>query len=171
MRLQRKDYHFSVETLSIGAWWKTQKTNDLSHLINKSTWLKHIYYYFFPIRKDQTEKSLRIWERIQDSYIQFIGIGEKLEELKNAKLKLHEHLCKRIDNPFEENWIAIWRGKVDKLNKELYSVSGISNEESIIVLEENMGLHINTSEMTVQKYHNLLDYWTKRLAPKPKQAA
>ena len=171
MRLQRKDYHLSVEALSIGAWWQVQKTNDLSHLINKSTWLKHIYYHFFPVRKDKTEKSLQIWERIQDSYIQLIGIGEKLEELRDAKLKLHEHLCKRIDNPFEENWIAIWRGKVDRLNKELYSISGISNEESIIILEENMGLHINTFKMTVQKYHNLLDYWTKRLKPKPKQAA
>lgn len=171
LRLQRKDYHNSVDTLSIGAWWKVQNTKDLSNLINKSTWSKHIYYHFFPVRKDQTEKSLDIWEQVQDSYIQLIGIGEKLEELKYAKLKLHEHLCKRHGNPFEENWISIWRGKIKKLEKEIYTESGVNNEESIIILEENMGFRIDTFEMTVQKYHNLLDYWTERLKPKLKNAA
>lgn len=171
LRLQRKDYHNSVDTLSIGSWWKVQETKDISNIINKSTWIKHFYYHFFPVRKDQTEKSLDIWEQIQDSYIQLIGIGDKLEELKYAKLKLHEHLCKRIDNPFEENWIAIWRGKIKKLEKEIYTESEVNNEESIIILEENMRLYINTSKMTVKKYHDLLDYWTKRLKPKLKDAA
>ena len=170
LRLQRKDYHNSVSTLSIGAWLEVQKTKDLSNLINKSIWIKDIYYYFFPVRKDQTLKSLDIWEQVQDSYIQLIGIGDKLEELKYAKLKLHEHLCKRHNNPFEENWIAIWRGKIKKLEKEIYTESEVSNEESIIVLEENMRLHIDTSKMTVEKYHNLLDYWIKRLKPKLKNA-
>lgn len=203
LRLQRKDYHNSVDTLSIGSWWKVQETKDLSNLINKrqrdikamsyavmDTIIfitlavridNNIIYLLFPIlfilykstktRKDQTEKSLDIWEQIQDSYIQLIGIGDKLEELKYAKLKLHEHLCKRINNPFEENWIAIWRGKIKKLEKEIYTESEVNNEESIIILEENMRLHINTSKMTVKKYHDMLDYWTKRLKPKLKDAA
>ena len=204
LRLQRKDYHNSVSTLSISAWWEVQKTKDLSHLINKKqndikamiyaviaasilatlavifdtkiilllAPTMFILYKLTNTRKDQTFKSLDVWEQVQDSYIQLIGLGDKLEELKYAKLKLHESLCKRMDNPFEENWIAIWSGKIRKLEKEIYSSSdGISNEESIIILEENMGSQIDTSKMTVEKYHNLLDYWTKRLKPKIKNAA
>lgn len=35
MPRQRRHYYKSVETLSIGAWWDAQKTNDFSHLLNK----------------------------------------------------------------------------------------------------------------------------------------
>lgn len=151
--------------MSIGAWWEVQKTVDFKYLINKRSIWQYIYYSFIPIQEDKTFKSSKIWEKVHDTYIQLVGIGEMLEDLTEAKRELHGYLCERVitgDRGFN-NFIKIAQGEIDFINKELNSKKNVTNEESIIILEEQSGLHINVDTTTVLKYNALIKYYTDKM--------
>lgn len=168
---QRKDYHQSVKTLSIGAWWDVQENNDFSHLINMDNWRNKIYYSFRKVRKDQSYYSSLIWEMIQDSYIQLIGIGEKQEQLKDLKLKLYNHICDTVDNPFSDNWVRITRRKIEELEEEISNVSKTTNVDVLHALEDWRGRDIDIYKISVKRFYDNIDYYHKKAKEQARQAA
>ncbi len=171
LKRQRKDYHKSVKTLSIGSWWDVQETSDFSHLLNTDNWLNKFFYSFRKVRKDQSPKSALVWEEIQDSYIQLIGFGEMASELNDLKLKLHGHICDSVDNPFSDNWVLITHRKIEELEKEIQDKSKTTNEEILNTLEDWKGRDVDVYKVSVKRFYDSMDYYCKKAKEQARKAA
>jgi len=140
---QRKHYHNSVDTLSIGAWWKAQEEIDLKWLHKNLTGIS-----------DQTPKSLQIWEKIEDSYIQLIGLGDTMKDLIELKLKFHKACCDFIEgNQFADNWVRIYGNAIIAMETEIKNRKGLTNERKLAILRKGSSYRINRFKMTVREFH------------------
>lgn len=163
---QRKRYHKSVDSLSIGAWWKIQEEGDFK-------WL-HKDLNGMP---DITIKSAYMWKDIFNTYIKLVGLSENQEELTRLKVVLHGQLCSLIitGNPFINNDIAITEAHIKSIEDRLKDSEGGSNEETLIILEDAGKVPVDKWKISVLKYHTMIKYYTdkkkKEIQISKKQAA
>jgi len=112
----------------------------------------------FKIREDKTFKSLGIWGIIENSYIKLIGLGERAEEIKELKIKLHGHYCDYINgNLFSDNWIRITKNNIAAIEKSILDEVSMSNGRKLIILQRNTPYKIDKYNTTVLEFHEMED--------------
>lgn len=65
-------------------------------------------------------------------------------------------------NAFIQNHIVVKEAEINRILAGFKSVSAASNEDSVIVIEENRRMPIDIYSMTVVKYYSLVKYYTAK---------
>lgn len=153
LQRQRKHYHNSIETLSIGAWWKIKEENDFKWLHKNLSG-----------KTDKSLESSKIWEKVEDSYLQFLGQEEEQEELTRLRVKLHCLNCDRIitGKRMINNHIAIVEGSIQTIENEISSKDVVSNLEAIEHMEDDRPIFIDIWELSVLRFHNRVKHLTEK---------
>ena len=161
--MQRGSYLNDVDALSIGAWWKVEETNNFKWLHPK-----------FKGLEDHTEKSHEIWEQLQDSFIQKIGLGVDQDKLTELKFELHEAISIRVlkMDRFLENRVQELELDISELEKKIYGAVSPSNEEVLEMLEDlrNRG-DIDPFKMSVLKFHTSMKFHIEKVKKQNKRVA
>jgi len=161
--LRRKLYHKSVETLSIGAWWKVRETKDLKWLTRNLKSSRDISK-IDKRKTDHSFKSLKIWEFITyDSYIKYIGFSDDVNELTTLKLELHALISDLIStrNAFINNYIRIKEAQIKSIEQRLQEGGGKPNIQSL--QDQVRYREINIFDMTVKEYNDMIDHYTEKI--------
>lgn len=160
---RRRFYHTSVETLSIGAWWKIRESKDFKYL-SRSLKSKRDIPKIDKRKKDQSFKSLDVWEFIiYDSYIKYIGFEDDVNELTLLKVELHGLISDLIEtrNNFIKNHIAIKEAQISAIEHRLKEGGGKSDIQSL--QDQVKYREIDIFETTVKEYNEMVDYYTDKI--------
>ena len=159
---QRKHYHQSVSTLSIGAWWDTEETEDFNKLFNENNIRAKVFVLFFGLREDRSHKSALVWSGIHDTFLQKVDTGKNAEKLIKLKLKIIK-VCKQIvnGNINARNFLKIYEAQLEVLKNKITSGAVDSNEDLWDFLKEHRP-HENKYTMTVSEFFRAVDRINKK---------
>lgn len=145
----KKDYFNSIEDLPIWNWWKISETGNLVYL-----------------RKDLNEKKIDIslidlWTKIHNEYLETFGMSSNQRDVLKLKKKWIEKQAAYIltGERFKLTEVDI----IDAELKEIITTdSTMTNEDSLIFLEEKLGRELNPKELSVKKYNNYIKYYSRK---------
>lgn len=130
-------------------WFKIQDTNNLTYLRKE------------PKNEVEFTPTLKYYlTKLQDEYYERFGLGEEFVKLLNLKRQYIITLCDYIilDNKFKLTEAELILSDINFLMNEK---KPISNEETVIRIEEMLGFKINTKEITVLEYYSYIQYLRK----------
>lgn len=134
-------------------WWKVQETLNYKYL-SKVGGGKQDYSY----------DSMKIYEEMFNEYIVVGGLGKEYEQLLEMKKEWLELRCEYLETDnkmvkMESNLLHI-----DISDKERYlnSLEGMTKEDTVVIISEYLGSHIDTKIITVKEYYNYLNYYKKK---------
>ena len=145
----KKDYYDSIENLPIWNWWKITETGELVYL----------YKNIDKAKEDFT--LLEIWTNIHNEYLVSYGLTEDFKSVLKLKKKWIEKQAAFIESGdrFKLTEIDIINAQIaESINTE----NSMSKEDIIIFLEEKLGREIDTKVLTVKKYLDYINYYSKK---------
>lgn len=143
-----KDCFLSIDELPIWNWWRVSETGNFIYLRKDADYKK----------KDYSLSSL--WESLNDEYFDAYGISDNT--IKAMKLK-QKWILKRADFILNNNRFALTECDIIEMDlDDLQNDSkSMSNEESIIYLEERLGREVDPKRTSVKKYYDYINYYSK----------
>ena len=131
---------------------KVQKTNNYRFLSLYSSY------------DDYSAESMIIFNAIFEEYVAEFGIGEEYTKLL---IKKRDLLLARAEYLISENKDHKMKMKflqvdVDDLSDKMKSKTSSSEEDTTIVIEQNLGVKLNLKEISVKEYYNYVRFFTKR---------
>lgn len=143
----KKDCFNSIEDLPIWNWWKISEEGDLKYLFIKG-------------EGKVTGEVYELWMDIQQEYFDNYGISEGLKETLKLKLEWIKEKAK-----FISTGDTFHRMKCNMLEVEMNdtgSGSGLlTNDDTIIFLEEKLGREVDPQNISVKKYTDYIRYYQK----------
>ena len=146
----KKDCFNSIENLPIWNWWKISESGSLGYLYKDEN--KH---------KENDNSLIDLWVSIQDEYLEEFGITADFREVLTLK--------KRWVNQKAEYLITGERFLLNEIEeieidlKELDSAGvSVKKDDTLIMLEEKLSRELNPKEMSVKKYYNYINYYSKK---------
>lgn len=153
LRRQIRGYHRSIDTLPLDSWWKVQETSNFKYLGHKNNLLD-----------DYTLEGQRIYENMFNEYIVLGGLGEEYEKLLELKKKWLLLRCEYLANDdrhvkMQSNLLAI---DVKEKEEYLNSMQGMTKEDCLVLISENLGTHIDAKKISVKEFYNYVNYFKKK---------
>lgn len=113
------------------------------------------------LNQDQTKKDVDAWFQVYDEYIKKFGLGKMYERLLKVMKKKALLECDFVltGEKFKLTEIEIEEANLKNMLANMGN--GLSIEQSLIHLARWVGYHINTKNITVADYFNLLDQYGK----------
>lgn len=146
-------HHTSIETLSIGAFWKVEETGDLGWLFHFPRKMKH----------SEVQELVDVWQGIIDEYFDIFGISNEYKSILNLKRKIK--ICeinKCIGAPgLHDSEKMILEKQLESATKSKNEKSKTVNEETLIHVSKYMGFHIDEFKMSVKKFFSILEVMKK----------
>jgi len=151
LKRQRSSYNNSLDTLPLWNWWQLQDTGNYKYLGNGKL-------------DDYTTASYSIYEKVFNEFIELGGLGKEYEELLKMKQKwlilrsdylLNEDKDKKMKSIFLEI-------DIKEKEQQLSAVSGVSKEEALIIIAENIHTHIDAKVITVKEFYTYINYYKKK---------
>lgn len=146
----KKDYFNSIETLPIWNWWKIAETGNL------------IYLHILEDYEGKEDFSLiELWNKLQDEYLDEFGITTEFREILTLK--------KRWINAKSNYLITGDRfilNEIDEIEIDIKDTMStkimVKKDETIIMLEQKLSRELDPKEVSVKKYYNYINYFSKK---------
>ena len=145
----KKDYFNSIEDLPIWNWWKIAETGNLIYLHKDSNYSKVDY------------SLIDLWNNLQDEYLDEFGITTEFREmltLKKRWINVKSNFLitgeRFLLNEIEEIEIDL----KDNANTKV----GHKKDETVIMLEQKLNFPLDPKKMSVKKYYNYINYFSKQ---------
>ena len=124
-------------------------TGNLTHLRRTST-----------NEYERTPKLEEIWNELYNQFIERYGLGEKFQDLIRLK---QQWITQLADYIIQEDRSMLTEAEMTTADIEelMKDGEGISHDDSIILMEQNLGFKLNTKKLSVVDYYNYVDYFTK----------
>ena len=144
----KKDYFNSIDELPIWNWWKIAETGNLIYLHKDSDY------------KGEDYKPIEIWNKLQDEYLETFGITEDFRKILSLKKKWVE---KKADYLITGKRLLLNEiGFIEADIKEsMDSKITVDKEDTVIMLETKLNRELNPKEISVKKYYNYINYFSK----------
>ena len=143
-----KNYYTSIDDLPIWNWWKIAETGNLIYLHKDSDYT-------------QTDYSLvSLWNSLQNEYLDTFGITDEFEQILKLKKKW---IIKKSDylltgERFKLNEISMIETDIqDAMNTKIT----VDKDDTIVMLETKLSRELNPKEISVKKYYNYINYFSK----------
>lgn len=132
-------------------WFKIHQTNNLTYLRRT------------PLKEFEENPHLRkIWFKLNDEFLQRFGLTEdfkKLIRLKKQRIsQLMDYVLK--DEPFKLTEAELTTVEINEL---IGNGDGVTDEETIFIIEEQLGFKMDVKKLTVVEYYNYLEFINKKL--------
>jgi hypothetical protein len=139
------EHYTSIDYLPMLNWDKINKKNDLSHLLLKPE----------KINSDQALELQKVWEVIQNEYIEVFGLGDFLTDVVNLEMKIARLKLKKIikDDASINNFIKANEKLLTELKNK--SVAG-DLYETKQAIEKHFGFRISLIDCTVREFYGYL---------------
>ena len=143
-----KNYYTSIDDLPIFNWWKIAETANLIWLHKEADYT-------------QTDYSLvSLWNSLQNEYLDTFGITDEFEQILKLKKKW---IIKKSDylltgERFKLNEISMIETDIqDAMNTKIT----VDKDDTIVMLETKLSRELNPKEISVKKYYNYINYFSK----------
>jgi len=146
----KKDYFNSIETLPIWNWWKIAETGNL------------IYLHKLEDYEGKEDYSLMtLWNKLQDEYLNEFGITREFREMLTLKKRWIDVKSKFLitGERFLLNEIEEIEIDLDETNANKIEVK---KDETVIMLEQKLNFPLDPKKMSVKKYYNYINYFSKQ---------
>jgi len=110
-------------------------------------------------KDDQNNKE--IWFKIQDEYLDGFGINSKLKKIITLKKKLVNHLSDFIITRDTHSRMLADMTQLD-IDDENNTVKAMNEDDIMIFLEEKLGRELDLKAVSVRKYNNYINYYSKK---------
>ena len=146
----KKDYYNSIETLPIWNWHKISETANLIYLHRLED---------YDGKKD--DSLIKLWDKLQDEYLDEFGITRDFEAVLTLK--------KRWINT-KSNFILtgdrFLLNELDEIEIDLKDANQekeiTDKDETILLIEQQMGFPIDEKKMSVKKYFKTINYLSRQ---------
>jgi predicted Mrr-cat superfamily restriction endonuclease len=146
----RKEYFNNIDELPIWNWWKVAETSNLIYL------QKNVDY----TKEDYTIKAFNLWNDLQNQYLNEFGITEEFRQILALKKRW---IAKKSDyiitgNRFNLTEIDIIEAEISETMNDKIKVD---KEDTIIVLEQKLSFPLDEKKLSVKKYYNYINHFSK----------
>ena len=144
----KKDYFNSIDDLPIWNWWKIAETGNLIYLHIEADYTKTDY------------SLVSLWNSLQNEYLDTFGITDEFEQILKLKKKW---IIKKSDylltgERFKLNEISMIETDIqDAMNTKIT----VDKDDTIVMLETKLSRELNPKEISVKKYYNYINYFSK----------
>ena len=144
----KKDYFNSIDDLPIWNWWKIAETGNLIWLHKDADYTKTDY------------SLVSLWNSLQNEYLDTFGITDEFEQILKLKKKW---IIKKSDylltgERFKLNEISMIETDIqDAMNTKIT----VDKDDTIVMLETKLSRELNPKEISVKKYYNYINYFSK----------
>ena len=144
----KRDYFNSIDELPIWNWWKVTETGNLNYLRRDGDLKKSTHYE-------------EIWFELQDEYLEEFGNKEELRKMITMKKEWIENQAKFI---VDGDRSALNMANIIAIDMQDESDTGgyMKREDTIIMLEEKLSRAIDPKLISVRKYNNYINYYSKK---------
>ena len=145
----KKDYYNSIDDLPIWNWWKIAETGNLIYLHKDSDYTKTDY------------SLVSLWNSLQNEYLDTFGITDEFEQILKLKKKW---IIKKSDylltgERFKLNEISMIETDIqDAMNTKIT----VDKDDTIVMLETKLSRELNPHKISVKKYYNYINYFSKQ---------
>jgi len=144
-----KEYFNSIEELPIWNWWKIAETGNLIYLHKDSDYKENDY------------SIVKIWDALQDEYLNEFGITEDFREMLSLKKKW---IIKKSEYLLTGDRFIL--NDIDRIESEIDSstsnISMVKKDDTVIMLEEKLSFPLDPKKMSVKKYYSYINYYSKK---------
>jgi len=147
--MNNKIYYTSITDLPIWNWWQITKTGNLVYLFRKVSYDKEVY------------NLVSLWTDLHNQFLDKYGLSDSMKSVLKLKKKWIEKQANYIETGDRFNLTEIDMINAE-LNENMTNKSSMSNEESIIYLEEKLGRELNPKNLSVSKYNDYINYYSKQ---------
>ena len=143
-----KNYYTSISDLPIFNWWKIAETSNLIYLHKDADYTKTDY------------SLVSLWNSLQNEYLDTFGITDEFEQILKLKKKW---IIKKSDylltgERFKLNEISMIETDIqDAMNTKIT----VDKDDTIVMLETKLSRELNPKEISVKKYYNYINYFSK----------
>jgi len=145
----KKEYFNSIEELPIWNWWKIAETGNLIYLHKDSDYKENDY------------SIVKIWDALQDEYLNEFGITEDFREMLSLKKKW---IIKKSEYLLTGDRFIL--NDIDRIESEIDSstsnISMVKKDDTVIMLEEKLSFPLDPKKMSVKKYYSYINYYSKK---------
>ena len=134
-------YFNSINDIILDNWWKVR---DGLH-----------EFCSFNVNVENTVDDEKAYERINDSFLQEVGVGREEEYLQEIRMQLALIQCDYVidNNEYLRNKIRHLENEIEEILKK---PSLMSREQVLIHMEKWMGFRLNEKEITAKKFYDIL---------------
>ena len=146
----KKDCFNSIEDLPIWNWWKIAETGNLGYLYKDEK------------EYNSNDNSLvELWSKIQDEYLDEFGITDDFKEMLTLKKRWINQKANFLITGERFLLNEIEEIEIDLKEIEQGGVT-VKKDETVIMLEEKLGRELEPKNMSVKKYYNYINYYSKK---------
>jgi hypothetical protein len=142
------DYFNSIDELPIWNWWKIAETGNLIYLHRENDYTKEDY------------SLVSLWNELQNEYLDVFGITEEFRQML--------HLKKKWINAKADYLVTGERFKLTELDiiesdmeNVMESKVVVNKDDTIITLERKLGRELDPKKISVKKYYNYINHFSK----------
>lgn len=139
----------SIDNLPMWNWREIYKTGNLAYLYKDGDY------------KGDDQNNKEIWFKIQDEYLDGFGINSKLKKIITLKKKLVNHLSDFIITRDTHSRMLADMTQLD-IDDENNTVKAMNEDDIMIFLEEKLGRELDLKAVSVRKYNNYINYYSKK---------
>jgi len=144
----KKEYYNSIEDLPIWNWWKIAETGNLIYLYKEDNYTKEDY------------KLYKVWNDIQDEYLDEFGITNEFREVLSLKKKWIEKRTEYVIS--QDRFIKMESDLLQiDINDLINEKKSVDKEETLIMLEQKLGIRLDAKNISVKKYYKYINYFSK----------
>lgn len=132
-------------------WFKLHKTNNFTYLRKKPT-----------LNIEFSKGLANIWDDLNDQFMSRYGMTEEFKQLLRLKKQRINQLS---DYVIQNDYFKLTEADLTTVEIDQIMQKGedITNEETIILIEQQMGFKINPMEITVTEYYDYLNFINKKI--------
>jgi len=144
----KKDYFNSIEELPIYNWWKIAETANLIWLHKNADYTKEDY------------SLVSLWNSLQNEYLDTFGITSEFEQI--LKLKKKWIITKSDYLLTNERFKLTELDMIEaEINESMNSKITVDKDDTVIMLETKLNRELNPHKVSVKKYYNYINYFSK----------
>ena len=139
-------YFNSIEDFPIWNWWKIAETGDLK-------------YVFKDGKGKVTDRTVEVWFKLQNEYLDEYGITDGFRRLIKLKKKWIE---KRTKYLVDDDRFALMESEMTEVDMDdIIKEKDVKTDETLIMLEQKLGRELDPKKISVKKYYDYINYFSK----------
>jgi len=144
-----KDYFNSIEDLPIWNWWRIAESGNLIYL-HKGNYDKEDYTY----------EAYLLWNKLQNEYLDEFGITDEFRQILELKKKWIEKKADYLltGERFKLTEIDIIEAE---MSETMNTKVATKKEATIIMLEQKLGFALDEKKLSVKRYYNYINHFSK----------
>lgn len=143
-------YYNSIEILPLWNWWKIAETGNL------------VYLYKREIYKGEDWSLSDKWDIIMNEFLNDYGLTPEYQELLRLKKEWIEKRTDYLLNGMDR--FLMFESELIEIDiKDAMSIKiKAKKEDTVIMLEEKLGRELDPKKITVKKYHDYINYYSRK---------